>query len=421
MMNIKQTTASGLGRLIDNNKSFAQVQGAWRFYKNERVKIEDLNRPILEIGKDEIEKNCDKYVLMMTDWSHINYLKHKTKKELIKKSNGNGKKQKGYELQTTIAVSDKTGEPLFPVVQNLKTSENVLSTYNHDLDISLDHFEEFEKRAEWIKENIQTEHKKVHIIDREGDVAGLYRHLDKQNEKFLIRGKTVVNIYNPKDKENWKQGELAKSLDKGKKFKRIKYYGKNVDIYVNDIDVEMRRDTTKKKTNKNGKDSSTRTKGNAIKVKLVVSKLIDSNNNIVATWILITNISDVPSTTIAQWYYYRWKIESFFKLLKSSGFFMESWQEQNPLGIFKKLLVTSFCSILVWKINNNCQKETIKFKEFLVRLSGRGLECKKKSTLPSILAGLWIFLQMMDTLKYYEKEKLLDMQSTLNSVSGFEF
>ena len=418
---MKQTTASGLGGLIDNNKSFAQVQGAWRFYKNERVKIEDLSQPILEIGKAEIENHCDKYVLMMTDWSHISYLKHKSKKELIEISNGNGKKQRGYELQTTIAVSDKSGEPLFPVAQNLKTAENVLSTYSHDLDISLDHFEEFEKRAEWIKKNIQTQHKRVHIIDREGDVAGLYRHLDKQNEKFLIRGKTAVNIYNPKDKKNWKQGELAKSLDKGKKFKKIKYHGQYVNIYVNEIDIEIRRDTTKKKTNINGKNYSTRTKGDAIKAKLVVSKLIDSDHNIVATWILITNISDVSSATITQWYYYRWKIESFFKLLKSSGFFMESWQEQNPLGIFKKLLVTSFCSILVWKINNNCQKKTIQFKEFLVRLSGRGLEYKKRSTLPSILAGLWIFLQMMETLRHYDKEELFDMKSTLNLVSGFEF
>ena len=83
MMNMKQTTASGLGGLIDNNKSFAQVQGAWRFYKNERVKIEDLSQPILEIGKAEIENHCDKYVLMMTNWSHISYLKYKSKKELF--------------------------------------------------------------------------------------------------------------------------------------------------------------------------------------------------------------------------------------------------------------------------------------------------------------------------------------------------
>ncbi|HIP60105.1 MAG TPA: hypothetical protein EYH01_06740 [Campylobacterales bacterium] len=44
----------------------------------------------------------------------------------------------------------------------------------------------------------------------------------------------------------------------------------------------------------------------------------------VATWILVSNLKeDVSSEKIALWYYYRWNIESYFKLLKSLGFNME--------------------------------------------------------------------------------------------------
>lgn len=421
VMNIKQTTASGIGRLFDENKSFAQVQGAWRFFNNEKVTTEDLNKPILETGLSEIKNSCNKYLLMMTDWSHIDFKKHYSKEELIKKSNRNRAKQIGYELQTTIAVSDKTGKPLSPVVHNLKTDRRVLSTYSQDLDHSLDHFEEFEKRVKWIKENFQTEYQKVHIIDREGDVAGLYRDLEKNGEKFLIRGKRDVNIYNSEDNKSWKQGQLAKSLSLGKKFKSIKYKNKSVDIYVNKVDVEIRRATTKKRKDSDGKNRSTRTTGEPVKARLTVSKLVNSKGDIVETWILISNIFDVSSEKITEWYWYRWKIESFFKLLKTSGFYMENWQEKSPEALFRKLLVVSYSSLLVWQIENSSGQNADKVKEFLVRLSGRGLEYGKKSTLPSLLAGLWVFFQMIETLNKFDKKDLLDVKSQLTSLTGFHF
>lgn len=420
-MNIKQTTASGIGKLFDKSKGFAQVQGAWRFFNNENVTIEDLNQPILETGKAEIKNSCNKYLLMMTDWSHIDFKKHYSKEELAEKSNGNGKKQIGYELQTTIAVSDKTGNPLSPVVHNLKTNKRVLSTYNENLEYSLDHFEEFEKRVKWIKDNFHTEYQKVHIIDREGDVAGLYRDLEKNGEKFLIRGKIGVKIYNLEDNKYWKQGELANSLKLGKRFKSIKYHGKSVDIYVNEVAIEIRRDTTKQKRDSEGKTRSTRKAGEPVKARLIVSKLVDKDSQVVATWLLISNIFDASNQDITKWYWYRWKIESFFKLLKTSGFYMENWQEKNPEAIFRKLLVVSYASLLVWQIENSNGQDADELKEFLVRLSGRRLEYGKKSTLPSLLSGLWIFLQMMETLNNYDKNELLDMKSKLNTLTGFHF
>ncbi|MDQ7086197.1 MAG: hypothetical protein Q9M36_15380 [Sulfurovum sp.] len=53
----------------------------------------------------------------------------------------------------------------------------------------------------------------------------------------------------------------------------------------------------------------------------MVERLVDEDNNIVAQWMLLSNVpKEVTATTIGTWYYHRWKIESYFKLLKSSGF-----------------------------------------------------------------------------------------------------
>ncbi|MDR3108080.1 MAG: hypothetical protein LBU65_00120 [Planctomycetaceae bacterium] len=44
-----------------------------------------------------------------------------------------------------------------------------------------------------------------------------------------------------------------------------------------------------------------------------------------ARWYLLSNVFDVSSATIALWYYYRWRIENYFKLFKSGGQEIEHW------------------------------------------------------------------------------------------------
>jgi hypothetical protein len=106
---------------------------------------------------------------------------------------------------------------------------------------------------------------------------------------------------------------------------------------------------------------------------LVVTKVTDpQTGKELACWYLLSNIpSDVSSATIALWYYYRWRIESYFKLLKSGGQEMEHWQQESGLAILKRLLVVSMGAALVWNLQRNENAETKEFKQVLVRLSGK--------------------------------------------------
>lgn len=421
-MSAKQRATNGLKLLLGEVEPFAQVQGCWRFLNNENVTIEGLFEPIEEHLKSGIEKHCDEYVLAMSDWSHLDYKKHSSKKELISKKKKGNAKQIGYDLQTTIAVSDKTGEPIAPIVHNLKTNEKVYSTYDKNIDINSTHLEELGVRAKGIKSLLETDKKIVHIVDRESDSVAFMRDLSKSDSLFLLRVKNSSKLYYPKEDIDIKQGELANKLGLGKKVKSIQYKKKKVTIYVNECEVEVKRDATKFIINEEGKKKLQKTPGESIKARFIVERLVDKDNNIVAQWLLITNIVDkkVKAETLATWYYYRWKIETYFKLLKSSGFNLEEWQQREPKALFRRLIVISLSCVLVWKIANDSSQNAQQIRNFLVLLSGRLIEKDKEFTNPSLLAGLESFLQIMDVMILFSNEELLDMKKRIVELIGID-
>jgi hypothetical protein len=248
------------------------------------------------------------------------------------------------------------------------------------------------------------------------------RDLVKIDALFVLRVKNNSKVYYPKEKIDIKQGELADKLSLGKEVKSIKYKSKNVKIYVNECDVEVRRDATKFKIDKDGKRKLQKIKGETIKARFVVERLVDENQKIVAEWLLITNILDenITKETIATWYYYRWKIESYFKLLKSSGFNMQEWQQREPKALFRRLLVVSHACLLVWKIANDNSKNGKKIREFLVLLSGRLIQRGKEFTHPALLAGLENYIQMLDLISMFTQDELLDMKRELVSIIGID-
>jgi len=420
-MSVKEKTTNGLKLLIKDVEPFSQVQASWRFLNNDNVTIDDMMQPINEALNEGVKKHCDKYLLAMSDWSHLDYKKHKSKKELVSKNKKATCKQVGYDLQTTLGVSDVTGEPIAPIVHNLKTSKKVYSTYDENISLKKTHLEELASRVTSINKQIEDK-KVVHIVDRESDSVAFMRELQKDKALFLLRVKTNGSLYLPKEKISMKQGELANELGLGNKVKTIEYQKKKVNIYVNECEVEVKRDATKYMINSDGKRKLQRTKGETIKARFIVERLIDKDNKVVAQWLLLTNILDkeLSAQTLATWYYYRWKIESYFKLLKSSGFNLEQWQQEEPLALFRRLLVVSLACVLVWKIANDTTQNAKSIREFLVILSGRQIERGKTFTHPALLAGLESFLQMMDVMLLYSPEELLDMKQRVSELLGLE-
>ncbi|MDR3110227.1 MAG: hypothetical protein LBU65_11165 [Planctomycetaceae bacterium] len=117
-----------------------------------------------------------------------------------------------------------------------------------------------------------------------------------------------------------------------------------------------------------------------------------------ARWYLLTNVFDVSSATIALWYYYRCRIESYFKLLKSGGQEIEHWQQESGLAILKRLLVVSMACSLVWSLQRNEGEEATELKQVLVRLSGKSQKRCSPPTAGTLLSGLFVLLRIFDFL-----------------------
>jgi len=424
---MQESATNGLKLLQGGIKGLSEVQASWRFFNNPNVSSKELFEPIVENLKVEITKQCDKYLLAMSDWSHLDYKKHKSKCELKSENRKDTCMKIGYDLQSTIAVSDRSGEPIAPMVHNLKTSDTVYSTYNDKIDINLTHLEELACRAKYINTNFDTKNIQiVHIVDREADSIAFMRKLVDNNSLFILRGKgnskvqytdTITNT-----KIDIKQSELADKLSLGKQVKKIKYKNKKVTIFANECDIVINRDATKMVIQDNGKRKLIKTQGEPLKARFVVERLVDDKNEVVATWLLISNVYDenITSGTIATWYYYRWKIESYFKLLKSSGFNLEQWQQTNPKALFKRLLVVSHSCMLVWKIANHNSTNAKKLRQILIELSGKQIQRGVDFTYPALLKGLENYIITIDMLTRFSVDDIFKMKDELSEVMGFE-
>jgi len=424
---MQENATNGLRLLQGGIKGLAEVQASCRFFNNPNVTSEELFEPIVDNLKTEIVKQCSKYLLAMSDWSHLDYKKHTSKKELKSENRKDTCMKIGYDLQSTIAVSDVSGEPIAPMVHNLKTNDTVYSTYCNNINMDLTHLEELSQRVKYMNtafniDNIQI----VQIVDREADSVAFVRDLIENNALFVLRGKGNSKVQYTDEITNTtidiKQSELADKLPLGKKVKKIKYQNKKVTIFANECNATIIRDATKMVKQDNGKKKLIKTPGKPVKVRFVVERLVDDKNNIVATWLLLSNVfdEDITAGTIATWYYYRWKIESYFKLLKSSGFNLEKWQQKEPEALFKRLLVVSQSCMLVWKIANDNSANAKKLREILIELSGKQIQRGVDFTYPALLKGLENYLITIDMLERFSVDDILKMKNEISEVMGFE-
>jgi hypothetical protein len=152
-------------------------------------------------------------------------------------------------------------------------------------------------------------------------------------------------------------------------------------------------------------------RGAALTLRAVFVRLVDDQGYILAEWMLLTNVpaDQASAATIGTWYYFRWRIENFFKLLKSAGQELEHWQQTTGAAIARRLLVASMACVYVWRLQRDKSDAAAKMRAHLMKLSGRqtkrGVEC----TAPGLLAGwynLVSVLSLMDTVPLADLRQL---------------
>ncbi len=386
----------------DSNDSFAAAQAAWRFYSNPKVTLPLLAAPLVEAARAGGERTCRDYVLAVLDWSLLHYAHHGSKVDRIEMAN---RKDLGYKLLTALAISDRTGSPLAPVCLELEAADGVHTTRQESPDAALSTLDGLSPVMAYV-EGLRLGRPVVFVIDREADSVQHYREWMAAGRYFLVRANDDPRVQYAGRTQ--RMADVARQVPLTET-RPVRHKGVAATQWVGETRVVLKRPA---RTHRfvEGEKRHRNIAGPAITLRLVVSEIRNSQGAVLATWLLLTNLPDeVPAATIALWYYWRWEIESYHKLLKQGGQHLESWQQDDASQLSHRLAVVAMSAVLVWQLARDTRPEADTMRRLLVRLSGRQMKRGANQpgfTEPALLAGLGILLPMLHLLDQHDPADL---------------
>lgn len=384
--------AAGPALKSGENQAFAATQATWRFLSNPNVALVDLIEPLREVGRQAARISQSDYVLLAHDWCKIDYKSHRSKSDLRQITH---KHDIGYEMSTSLLIDAASGASLAPMQMHLKTGKAVHSTAIDRPAMDAHRLDELtptmDEASGW-----GLERKIVHVIDREADTLGRIRQWDREGHLFLVRCDDRRVQCNG---ESVLISEIEEHFDREILFEpcgEARYHGKTVFQEVAETEVTLHRPHSEVVNGKKRQVS-----GKPVRLRLVVTRLLDENDYVLAQWTLLCNVFDsaISGYKIAVWYYWRWLIETYFKLLKSHGQELEQWQQQSGEAIARRILVASMACVAVMQLQNDSSEQATETKRLLIRLSGRQMKYGVESTPPALLAGLMVLLSVTDVLE----------------------
>jgi hypothetical protein len=337
---------AGVACLPDKGQAFAATQAAWRFHNNDRVSLTDLVEPLRDVARQRATHATSPFLLLVHDWSKLAFFlarSQRGKKDLAQLTHAN---DLGYELTTALLVSPDDGSPLAPMELHCLTNDGLLSTRPHTR--ALGHLDQV---LPTMTASLKWELPKplLHVIDREADSVGHYRRWHKLGHKFLVRADDRHVLWNGK---RCRLSTIRRDLGRGRHFQEAgeaSYQGKPATLFIAETEVVLDRPAKKKI---NGR--STAVPGSPLRVRYVLVQVRSEGGKILAEWMLLSNAPREWATTeqLARCYYWRWRIESFFKLLKSQGHQLEQWRQESGPAVARRLLVAAMACVVVWQLES---------------------------------------------------------------------
>ena len=399
-----QRVATGLRILPTTAQPFAAAQAAWRFYANPRVTLPQLAQPLIDAARVAVPDVCQDYALTIHDWSDLHYRYHNSKTDRIELS---GNDDPGYELMTALVVSDRTGAPIAPVCMQLRNSEGLYSSRSTRRLPAPSPLDGLNPVMRYVQ-RLHLGKPLVHIIDAEADSVAHYRRWHRQGRLFLVRADAQRVVRHEGQERSLP--EVVAELHRRGEFRDTRpvlYHGRPAHQFVAGTTVTLYRPARPRRGGRHAKGPRPLVHGPALQLRLVVSEVRAADGTLLATWLLLTNLpATVPDERVALWYYWRWRVESYFKLLKGAGLQLEHWQQETAAAVAKRLLVASMACAVVWRLARDEAPEATEFRRLLVSLSGRLMRRGKEFTEPALLAGLWSLLSAVWLLEHYTPEEL---------------
>jgi len=302
-----------------------------------------------------------------------------------------------------LVLETAVGRPLGPMELRLRTADGVLSTRHSHTQGPKGRVDELlgvmEASKHW-----ELNRPLVHVIDREADSVDHYRQWAKAGHTFLVRADDdrVVKCRG----QDWKLRDLVSNpglqwqpmKDAAGQAKTVTVKGRTGRLWACEVSVVL--DRPAKKRVKGGRIDVA---GVPLALRLVVTWVLNDDGEVLAEWFLFTNAGvEFDAGTLGQWYAWRWRVESYFKLLKSAGMNAESWEQHSGEAVAKRLVIASTACLTVWCLQQETSEEAAETRRVLVRLSGRQMKWGVESTASALLDGLGKLLAMLDLMANYD-------------------
>lgn len=392
-----QSVAAGLRACPGLATSFASTQAAWRFWANPRTDLTTLAQPLRDAACAAVATECLDYALIVQDGFWLHYNGHSSKGDRVTLAHT---KDLGYERQTALLLSDQDGQPIAPLCHDLRGSAGVYSTRRQRVLPPPAKRDRLAPVLRFVHE-LNLGRPAVPLIDREADSVAPYRRWDRQGRLFLIRADECRRVRY--QEQSRLLPEVVAPLQAQGAFRdtrEVVYHGTKARQWVAEVEVVLDRPARHQ-------HRRLRKPGKALRLRLVVAQGRDAAGAVLAQWLLLTNVpAEITAARVALWYYWRWRIETYVKLLKSAGLHLEQWQQETALAVAKRLTVASMACVVVGRVARSERPEAQTLREVLVRLSGRQVQRKDGFTEPALLAGLYLLLHALAVVDHYDPHEL---------------
>jgi hypothetical protein len=396
--------AAGLHPPPSMARPFAAVQAAWRFYSNPRITLAQLAGPLIDCARADVPTACVDWLPVALDWSKLHLASQDFRDDRVEMAHS---KDLGYELLTALAIGDRQGSPIAPLCLDLLAADGVHSTRSEGLLKPVSPLDGLGPVMAYV-ESLDLGKPAVFIIDREADSVGHYRQWSAAGRYFLVRANDPGRVlYEGRQQPLSQVADTLRRRNAFRNARPVLIKGKPACQFVAETTVVLDRPArTHRVDPKTGKLKHRNIPGPPLSLRLIVSELRDHRGKLLARWLLLTNLpTSVEAATVALWYYWRWEIESYHKLLKGAGQQVEGWLQETAATFSQRLLVAAMACVIVWRLARENSPQAAEMRDVLVRLSGRQMKRGKDRrcfTEPALLAGLGVLISMLDYLRDHD-------------------
>lgn len=412
---VVNAAVSGLSALPGTGQTFAATRAMTRFLNNPVVPFHALIEPAQDAVRHGLRSSSSPCALVVHDWCMFGFGTHTSKKDRLQRSHD---QDLGYELGTALVVDAGDGRPLGPMELRLRTAGGMLSTRVSAVALPPGHIDEV-LDAMTAARGWNLDKQLVHVIDREADSVGHYRAWHSRGHQFVVRADNdrLVQWHGRERKMAEVVAELSQEFQDVRDARGepaiVTIRAGTGRVRVAETSVVLHRPAKKATGEKTagGHKKKIAVPGPPITLRLIVTRIVDEHGKILAEWCLLTNVdaASADAATIGRWYAWRWRIETFHKLLKSAGMNAEEWQQENGAAFLRRLCVVVMSCLTVWHLQREDGEAAHRLRTILVRLSGRQMKHGVESTAPALLAGLEKLLAIDDLLQTEDLQEILTL------------